>query len=189
MTRLYLRRADTVVAIGETMKRRLEHKGVRSERVRVIQNWVDTTAIVPQPRENAWAYANGLGDRFVVMHSGNIGHAQDLGTLIRASTELDDLSTLAVTLVGFGARHADYVRMAEQFGADRVTFLGYQPRELLPQSLSSADVHFVGLARGLSGYVVPSRLYGILAVARPVIAAAEEDSETAQLCAISAVGS
>jgi colanic acid biosynthesis glycosyl transferase WcaI len=181
LTRLYLRRADTVVAIGETMKRRLEHKGVRPERVRVIQNWVDTTAISPQPRVNPWALANGFGDRFVVMHSGNIGHAQDLDTLIRASTRLDDLSTLAVTLVGFGARHAHYVRMAEEVRAETVTFLDYQPRDMLSQSLSSADIHFVGLARGLSGYVVPSRLYGILAVARPVIAAADEDSETAQL--------
>ena len=58
-------------------------------------------------------------------------------------------------------------------------FLDYQPREVLSQSLSSADVHFVGLARGLSGYVVPSRLYGILAAGRPVIAAADDDSELA----------
>ena len=65
--------------------------------------------------------------------------------------------------------------------ADRVTFHGYQPREMLSESLSSADLHFVGLARGLSGFVVPSRLYGILAAGRPVLAAAEDDSETAQL--------
>jgi glycosyltransferase involved in cell wall biosynthesis len=52
---------------------------------------------------------------------------------------------------------------------------------VLPESLSSADVHVVGLARGLSGYVVPSRLYGILAVGRPVIVAADEESETAQV--------
>jgi len=181
LTRLYLRRADAVVAIGETMKRRLERKGVRPERVHVIPNWVDTTAVVPQERKNSWARAQGFDDRFVVMHSGNIGHAQDLETLIRASTQLDDLRSLAVALVGFGARHADCVRLAGRLGADKVIFLDYQPRELLPQSLSSADIHFVGLARGLSGYVVPSRLYGILAVSRPVIAAADEDSETAQL--------
>jgi glycosyltransferase involved in cell wall biosynthesis len=59
--------------------------------------------------------------------------------------------------------------------------LPYQPRELLSQSLSSADVHFVGLARGLAGYVVPSRLYGILAAARPVLVSADAESETAQL--------
>jgi glycosyltransferase involved in cell wall biosynthesis len=52
---------------------------------------------------------------------------------------------------------------------------------MLSDSLSSADLHVVGLARGLAGYVVPSRLYGILAVGRPVLVAAEEESETAQL--------
>jgi len=62
-----------------------------------------------------------------------------------------------------------------------VRFFPYQKRSRLPLSLSSADVHVVGLASGLSGYVVPSRLYGILAAGRPVIAAADEESETARL--------
>jgi len=142
------------------MKRRLEAKGVRPERMRVIPNWVDTTALTPQPRDNRWARENDLHDGFVVMHSGNIGYAQDLDTLIRSTAELGDLERLSVVLIGSGARHAHYLRLSKSLGADKVSFLGYQPRELLSQSLSSADVHFVGLARGLSGYVVPSRLYG-----------------------------
>ena len=181
LTSFYLRRADRVVAIGETMRRRLEAKGVRSERLRVIPNWVDTGAIRPEPRENPWASEHGLDGRFVVMHSGNIGHAQDLDTLILATASLGDLEQLSVVLVGFGARHAEYVALAKRQGADRVSFHGYQPRGVLSLSMSSADVHFVGLARGLAGYVVPSRLYGVLAAGRPVLAAADDDSETAQL--------
>src|SRR6266487_5296397 len=50
----YLRRADRIVAIGETMRERLEAQGASPERVRVIPNWVDTTAITPRPRENQW---------------------------------------------------------------------------------------------------------------------------------------
>src|SRR5581483_3520407 len=60
-------------------------------------------------------------------------------------------------------------------------FLPYQPRERLNESLGAGHLHYVGLARGLSGFVVPSRLYGILAAGRPVIAAADEDSETARI--------
>ena len=170
LIRFYLRRAELVVAIGETMQRRLRAKGVRPERLRVIPNWVDTRVVVPQPRDNPWARSNGLDGRFVVMHSGNIGHAQDLETLIRAAGNLEDLEQLSVVLIGFGARHAHHVRLAESLRADRVSFLDYQPRELLAQSLSSADIHYVGLARGLAGFVVPSRLYAILAAGRPVLA-------------------
>jgi colanic acid biosynthesis glycosyl transferase WcaI len=178
-----LRSADRVVAIGETMKRRLEEKGVRSERIRVIPNWCDVTSVVPSPRDNPWAREHRLIRRFVVMHSGNVGHAQDLDTLIRACTFLRDLNNLAVRIIGGGARREELTVLARRLGADKVRFMHWQPYELRSLSLSTADIHVVGLARGLAGYVVPSRLYGILAAGRPVIAAAEPESETAQLVA------
>jgi glycosyltransferase involved in cell wall biosynthesis len=178
---LYLKRADRVVAIGETMRLRLEEKGARSDRVRVIPNWVDTDRLRPLEDANNWALERGLQLKFVVMHSGNVGHAQDLDSLVRAATFLRDLDDLAITIIGMGARHAELSELAERLEVDKVTFAFYQPRSLLRQSLSAADVHVVGLAPGLAGYVVPSRLYGILAVARPVIVAADAESETAQV--------
>jgi putative colanic acid biosynthesis glycosyltransferase WcaI len=179
---LYLRRADRVVAIGETMKRRLEQKGAPPERVVVIPNWVDTTELTPQPRSNEWSEAHGLEGRFVVMHSGNIGHAQDLDTLVRAATFLRDLEDLRIVVIGFGARHGEVTRLAQQLEVTgTVKFFGYQPRELLPLSLASGDLHYVGLARGLAGYVVPSRVYGILAGGRPVLVCADRESETVRL--------
>ena len=177
----YLKRADRVVAIGETMRRRLEQKGARPERIAVIPNWVDTTAIVPQPRDNGWAREHDLVDRFVVMHSGNVGHPQNLDVLIRATTFLRDLDDLAIVIVGGGARRAELVELAERLETDAVRFLDYQPRETLSSSLSTAQLHYVGLGRGLSGYVVPSRMYGILSAGRPVLVAADADSETAAL--------
>jgi glycosyltransferase involved in cell wall biosynthesis len=178
---LYLRRADRIVAIGDTMRRRLEEKGAPPERVRVIPNWIDTSRLEPHERENWWAEKRGVQDKFVVMHSGNVGHAQDLDSLVRSATFLRDLDDLAIMIIGTGARHAELVALAELLEVDQVTFLYYQARDVLSQSLSAADVHVVGLAQGLAGYVVPSRLYGILAVARPVIVAADAESETAQV--------
>ena len=178
----YLRRADRIVAIGETMRERLEAKGAPPERLRVIPNWVDSGEITPQPRDNEWARRHDLAGRFVVMHSGNVGHAQDLDSLVRSATFLRDREDVQIVIAGFGARHAEMVALARRLEVeDAVRFLPYQKRERLPLSLSSADVHVVGLARGLSGYVVPSRLYGILAAGRPVIVGAEDESETARL--------
>jgi colanic acid biosynthesis glycosyl transferase WcaI len=117
----------------------------------------------------------------VVMHSGNVGHAQNLDALVRAASFVRDLEDVVVTIIGTGARHAELIALAEVLDLDRVRFLPYQPRTELSLSLSAGDVHVVGLAQGLSGYVVPSRLYGILSAARPVIVAAEASSETAQI--------
>ena len=177
----YLEKADRVVAIGETMRRRLEQKGARPERIVVIPNWVDTSAIVPQPRDNAWAREHGLVDRFVVMHSGNVGHPQNLDVLIRAATFLRDLEDLSIVIVGGGARRVELTELAEVLETDAVRFLDYQPRETLSWSLSTANLHYVGLGRGLSGYVVPSRLYGVLSAGRPVLVAADAESETAAI--------
>jgi colanic acid biosynthesis glycosyl transferase WcaI len=175
-----LRNSTRTVAIGETMKERLIAKGAPPGSVLVIPNWSNLAAD-PIPKDNEWSRAHGLVDRFVVMHSGNVGFAQDIDTLIRASTFLRDRDDVAVVVIGTGARLIEAVDLADRLEADSVRFLPYQPRAVLPQSLSSADVHVVGLASGLSGFVVPSRLYGILAVGRPVIAAAEADSETSML--------
>ena len=166
----YLRRADRIVAIGDVMRRRLEAKGARSERLRVIPNWTDVSALSPQPKVNPWSIEKGIADRFVVMHSGNVGHAQDLDSLLRATTLLRDLDDLLVLIVGTGARGTQLSELRDLLEADKVQFLDFQPRELLPHTLAAADVHVVGLARGLAGYVVPSRIYGVLAAGRPVIA-------------------
>jgi glycosyltransferase involved in cell wall biosynthesis len=163
------------------MRKRLEAKGAPRERVQVIPNWVDTSRLQPHQGENQWARMGALDGKFVVMHSGNVGHAQDLDSLVRAATFLRDLEELAILIIGTGARHAELVALAQRLEVEQVRFAYYQPRFWLQQSLSAADVHVVGLAPGLAGYVVPSRLYGILAVARPVIVAADPESETAQV--------
>ena len=128
-----LRSADRVVVIGDTMKRRLEEKGVPAERIRVIPNWIDTHAVEPQRRNNHWARDHRLTGSFVVMHSGNVGHAQDLDTLIRSCLFLRDLDDLAVRIIGGGARRDELTRLARLLGTDMVRFMPWQPYEIRSQ--------------------------------------------------------
>jgi putative colanic acid biosynthesis glycosyltransferase WcaI len=181
MVEIYLRRADRIVAIGEAMRGRLEVKGAPPDRIRVIENWVDTKRITPRPRVNDWSRENVAGDGFVVMHSGNVGHAQDVGTLVRAASFLRDIPDLRVVVVGSGAMHAATKALAARLEVSAVTFLPYQPREVLSESLSSADIHYLGLEKGLSGFVVPSRAYGVLAAGRPLLVSADEACETVRI--------
>ena len=154
------RRDDAATARGEGRRRRSVS--------RVIPNWVDTTRITPQPRDNAWAREHGLVGQFVVMHSGNVGHAQDLD-IARPRGDVPARSRRPGDRDHRHRRPARGARSRSPSARGRHRpFLPYQPRERAaavarrpPTSTSSVS------RRGLPGYIVPSRLYGILAVGTP----------------------
>ena len=182
INRYLLREADAVVALGDRMKRRLvEEKGADPSRVHVIHNWADCQAITPGPKNNAFARANGLDDRFVVMHSGNVGLSQNLDLLIEAAARLQSRDRLVIAVVGDGARRQTLQDRAVHRGLANLRFFPYQPKELLHESFAAADVFLVSLKPGLEGYIVPSKLYGILASGRPFIAAVDPSCEAATI--------
>lgn len=176
-----VRRAAMNVALGETMRQRLiVNKGAPAERTTIIADWADTTAIAPGPKRNAFSEAHGLADTFVVMHSGNMGLSQSLETIVEAAALLRDLD-VKVVFVGEGVKKAELQGQATALGLTNVLFLPFTPKERLGESFASADVFVVSLQRGMAGYIVPSKLYGILAAGRPYVAAVEETCEVAAL--------
>jgi glycosyltransferase involved in cell wall biosynthesis len=180
--RFTVKHADRIVALGDTMKRRLmETKRAEPERIRVIHNWADTEAIRPGSKDNAFARAHGLVDKFVVMHSGNVGLSQDVDGLLDAAERLRDLPDLVIAIVGEGARKRTLQAAAQRRGLTNVRFFPYQPKSELNNSFATADIFIVSLKRGLAGFIVPSKLYSILAAGRPFIAAVEPDCEVAEI--------
>lgn len=174
--------ADAIIALGDTMKRRLvETKDADPSRIRVIHNWADCDAIVPASKDNPFARAHGLADRFVVMHSGNVGLSQGVDRLLDVAERLRDLEDVVIAIVGDGAQKVALVNAAESRQLSNVRFFPYQPKSSLIDSFATADAFLVSLKRGLSGFIVPSKLYGILAAGRPYIAAVEDDSEAADI--------
>jgi len=171
-------RADRVAALGDTMRRRLiEGKGADPARTVVIHDWIDCDAVTPTPRDNEFARANGFTDKFVVMHSGNLGLSQGLETLVDAAALLKHVVDIEVVFVGEGIKKAALIAQTRALGLRNVRFLPFTPKERLAESFGAADVFVISLKPGLAGYVVPSKLYGILASGRPYVAAVEPESE------------
>jgi glycosyltransferase involved in cell wall biosynthesis len=180
--RALVARADRIVAVGETMRDRLvEGKGADPARVTVIHNWADCAAIIPRPKDNAFARAHGLVEPFVVMHSGNLGLSQNLDAFVDAAARLRGESGIEWVLMGGGARQAALRERVSELGLERVRFLPRQPEEGLADAFGSADIFVIGLRQGLAGCIVPSKLYGILAAGRPYIAAVEAACEVANI--------
>lgn len=169
-----LRSAERNVAIGALMAERLQSLGVDRERIAVIQNWSDVEAIRPiaHPQNKLradWKLAN----RFVIGYSGNLGRAHDIETLLSAiaisATLPPGAREIQWVFIGGGAGYDRMKREAENCGFNNVSFYPYQPRDMLAESLSAADVHIVSLKPELEGLIVPSKFYGIAAAGRPTI--------------------
>ncbi|HQI75098.1 MAG TPA: glycosyltransferase family 4 protein [Candidatus Latescibacteria bacterium] len=176
------RKADINIALGETMRYRLiTGKGVDPERTVIIPNWADCRAIAPTEKDNPFSRHAGLSGHFVVMHSGNIGLSQGLEHLIRAAAILRVFPDIRIVFVGDGVKKTAHVRQAEELQLPNVTFLPFTPKARLCESFGAADVFVVSLKKGLAGYIVPSKVYGILAAGRPYVAAVDAQSEVAEI--------
>jgi glycosyltransferase involved in cell wall biosynthesis len=177
-----LRVADVNVAIGQGMAERLRQ--IPGARVAKIDNWAPGTYIRPVERNNnplrrAWE----LEDRFVVGYSGNFGRAHDFRTLLDAATLLAQAPHIRFLLIGAGAQRRELEEYVEKAGLTNVVLKPYQPRDLLAQSLSAADVHIVTLQPELEGLIVPSKFYSILDTGRPIIFIGSPSGEIANLLA------
>ncbi len=179
VNRFLVRRADRIIALGETMKRRLvAGKGASPEKVTVIHNWADSELLSPGPKDNPFSREHGLHQRFVVLHAGNIGLSQNLDSVLDVAAGLPDVTFL---FIGDGVRKKPLEERSKERGLGNVRFVPYLSRERMRDSYATADVFIVSLKRGLAGYIVPSKLYGILAAGRPYVAAVEDDSEVASI--------
>ncbi len=182
VNRFLIQKADRIVALGGTMRQGLiSDKGANPEKTIVIPDWADCYALTPYAKRNPFSLAHGLADKFVVMHSGNMGLSQGLETLLEAAAYLGKYQDIKMVFIGDGVKKPHLENMARYLGLQNVQFLPYQPRESLKHSFASADIFVVSLKRGLAGYIVPSKLYGILAAGRPYVAAVEESCEVAAI--------
>lgn len=184
LNRYLVSRAARIVALGETMSARLiAGKGADAAKITVISNWADTSAIIPSGKQNSFAAVHGLDAKFVVLHAGNIGLSQNLDVVIDAAALLAPRTDILLLFIGDGNRKAALEAQVAARGLTNVQFLPFQPRDQLRWTYASSDVCLVSLKPGLAGYIVPSKLYPVLAAGRPYIAAVEAMTEVAALTA------
>jgi len=144
-------------------------------RVEVVPNWVDTDAIKPLPKaDSAFAREHNLVEPFVLQYSGNLGLLHPLEEFTRA---MRDVAGATLCYIGRGAKLETVRELAA--GADNIRFFDYQPYEQLRDSLAACDVAVVAIEPAADRLAMPSKLQGVLAAGRPVLAIAPKDSELA----------
>jgi glycosyltransferase involved in cell wall biosynthesis len=176
------RQAAAVVVLSRDMKQLCMSHGVPVDIIKVIPNWCDVHQIIPLQHNNPIRMNYSWRDKFIIMHSGNMGMSQRLETVLEVANLLKvKHPDIHFALVGGGAQEENLKKKAADLELHNVSFLPYQPKHKLAESLSSADLHLISSDKAALNCLMPSKLYGILSSGSPILALVNEESELAEI--------
>ena len=180
--RWLMRRFDRVSTISPKMLEKLLGKGVASSKALLFPNWVEINQIQDaryKVQGKATSYREELGisvDAVVALYSGNMGGKQGLEILAQVARMCTEITFV---FCGDGAGRGDLVARCE--GLPNVRFMDLQPQERLSELLAFADIHLLPQRADAADLVMPSKLTGMLASGRPVVATAHANTELANV--------
>jgi glycosyltransferase involved in cell wall biosynthesis len=177
-----LRAAAANVVVGELMIEKMTARGVPTEHIDLIPNWCEddeicSVAAGENPLRREW----GLEGKFVVGYSGNLGRAHEYDTVLAAAKRLKDAPHILFVCIGGGHLMKRLAEQVRQCGLGNFRFINYQDQHVLRFSLSVPDVHWISLRPAVEGLLVPSKVYGIAAAGRPIIAICDHGGEIARI--------
>ena len=178
--RLLMRSFDRVSTISPNMLGRLASKGVAQEKSVLFPNWVDTQAIFPMSSPAPMCAELGIPNSSIVaLYSGNMGEKQGLEIVLQAASQLVTKPEIKFVLCGDGAVKK---KLFDAYGhLPNVIWLALQPVDRLNDLLNMADIHLLPQRADVADLVMPSKITGMLASGRPVLATADSGTQVAQL--------
>jgi len=181
LERYCLNHARIVRIISGSFKQGLLNLGVTESKILLIHDWVDVDLIKPIPKINLFSENQNLSKNFVVLYAGNLGFSQGLEIIVQVARELSTDPEILFLFVGDGSGRSHLIEEVNKNQLSNVRFIEFQPRELLPQVLASADISLVVLKKSIGFSSIPSKILSILASNRPILASIDEGCEGWQL--------
>ncbi len=178
--------ARVVMTLGEYMAANLakqfDANKTPAGQVQVVYPWVDTDAIKPIPKEQNWfAHKYNQVGKLTVMYSGNMGLGHDIETMLEAARQLQDQPEIHFMFIGAGPKWQFVADMIKAYHLKNVTLLPWQAEEIVPFSMTTADVALVSIERGTEGLMVPSKTFALLATGVALVAICSQDNELVEI--------
>src|SRR5882762_2471192 len=175
-----LRRAAKVIVLGEDMRNRILAKGVHADQIEIVRDGAEIRPANARhgPLDSEVIQKIRGEFRFVLLHAGNIGFYGAWQNLVSAAKQVAS-EGVGLVFVGEGAQLAQVQQLAN--GSANIRFLPFFPANQIASVLAAPDAHLITVKRGLEGVVVPSKMYGILAAGKPVVAVAPDETDAVAL--------
>jgi putative colanic acid biosynthesis glycosyltransferase WcaI len=191
LERMAYRHAALVTTLTEGMRQKIIGKGIAQEKMKLFPARADERlfGLREMPAGSAFRAEFGLEDKFLVIHSGNMGVKQGLDVVLHAAKVTEAETDISYLIVGDGAAREELQRKAEAMGLENVRFLPLLPPAMFTEMLAAAGVALITQQKTVSDIVFPSKTVTLLAAGCPVIASVNRESEIARVMAESGGGS
>ncbi len=172
------KKADHIVSVTKSFKKYIEGRGKRSDLITIVTNGADMDQFKGFKGDNPIIEQWGLQDKFVVSFIGTHGMAHGLDTVLRAAVILKDRTEIRFMLVGDGATKQNLAQKKKSLGLDNILMIGQQPKKHMPAFIAASDACMVLLCKSdLFKTVIPSKIFEIMAMERPIIHGVEGESK------------
>ena len=182
------RNTDRIIAISEGFKRNIMAKGVPEDKITVVSNWIDITAVQPVEKESNALYDDfGIDrDKYIVVYAGNFGATQGADIVLEVAEKLKDMVDIQFVIFGGGVSFEDAKIRATSL--PNVIIHGLLSQERVPEVYSLGDVALITCKPGTGNAGMPSKVWSIMACNTPIIASFDIDSDLADVLRLSGAG-
>lgn len=172
------RQADQVVSISESMLANVWAKGVDQSKTKLVPNWVDVASYSQASAKGAFLGGHPqVRNKLIIAYAGNLGVKQGVDILIHLAKRVEATPDYHFFIIGDGADKPRLLALADGMELKNVTFLPFMGPTEYRQMLTDVDLIFVAQRSGAGNNFFPSKLLGLMAQSKPLLIAADEDSE------------
>jgi len=173
------KKATVITAISEDMKIKLMEQGVPEEKIRVIVNWYDDSAVKEVAwEENRFVEKYDLScDKFYVQYAGTMGTNFNPDVILEVAQKLKSYSDIEFQMIGNGVRRNKFEKDAKERGLDNIVFYPLQSQDMVSDVYSTCSVCIIPLKRGVIGNSVPSKAGLLMACRRVIVNSVDKGSD------------
>jgi glycosyltransferase involved in cell wall biosynthesis len=181
LERRIFRTSDAVVYISDDFSSYAASKGFAPKRQTTIENWASLDELTPREKTNAFSLSHSLSDKFVFLYSGTMGLKHNPLGLVELARNFRDRPEVRVVLISEGVGRNILEEHKQREGLENLLLLDYQPFEILPEVLASADVLVANVEAESSAFCVPSKILSYLCAGRPILLSVPRDNLAARV--------
>lgn len=175
------RQADLIVPISEGMNEILRLKGVDPERIFTVYNWIDVSETSRKGRKGYISKKlPTLNRKLIIAYAGNIGTKQGIETLVNLAEATQDNTDIHYLVIGEGAEKEKLTQIVLDKNLHNITLHPFLGQEEYYNMLRDVDISFLAQKSSTGNIFFPSKLLGIMALAKPILVSADPDSELAR---------